>query len=164
MPVPVRVCGCVLICSCLLVGRTYPTHNMSSERCDDHCFKDKKLQNQNVCRSTCNNPNATIYIITGAAGSAEMHSPFDLATPTYTAYRSNTFGYSRFLVHNSTHAQWQQVQTDPNVFTGATTGNSSERSCVHALDQHTRPTVCALRFLEMPTFSVMHTHKQPAVC
>ena len=108
----------------------YTSHESKSEKCDDHCFHDPELKYQKVCRSTCKNPNATIYIVTGAAGSSEMHSPFDLLTPTYTAFRSNTFGYSRFIVHNSTHALWQQVQTDPNVFTKQPSGEKWERSYV----------------------------------
>eukprot|EP01061_Rhynchopus_euleeides_P018628 TRINITY_DN307_c0_g1_i5.p2 TRINITY_DN307_c0_g1~~TRINITY_DN307_c0_g1_i5.p2 ORF type:complete len:567 (+),score=241.54 TRINITY_DN307_c0_g1_i5:50-1702(+) len=63
-----------------------------------------------------NNPNATIYIVSGAAGSIEMHTPFKEDQPSWCAYRSNTFGYTRFLVSNSTHLHIQQVQTDPSKF------------------------------------------------
>lgn len=61
-------------------------------------------------------PAATIYIVTGAAGSPEMHEAFDNNPPSWSAFRSNTFGYSRALVHNATHLRWQQVQTDPTLF------------------------------------------------
>jgi len=77
--------------------RTFPLYNGSSDR-------------SNV------NPKATIYIVTGAAGSQEMHEGFDKDPPSWSAFRSNTFGYSRALVHNHTHLQWQQVQTDPTLF------------------------------------------------
>lgn len=58
-------------------------------------------------------PNATIYIVTGAAGCSELHEPFTRDQPPRSAFRSNTFGYSRFIVHNHTHVHWQQVITDP---------------------------------------------------
>ena len=61
-------------------------------------------------------PKATIYIVSGAAGSREMHEGFTKFQPPWSAFRSNTFGYSRMLVHNSTHVRWQQVQTDPTLF------------------------------------------------
>ena len=62
------------------------------------------------------NPNATIYIVTGCAGSREMHSPFGNPAPAWSAFRSNSFGYTRLLVHNATHAHIQQVSTDPTTF------------------------------------------------
>ena len=36
------------------------------------------------------NPPSTIYIVTGAAGSPEMHEGFDNKQPTWSAFRSNT--------------------------------------------------------------------------
>eukprot|EP00040_Diaphanoeca_grandis_P037041 m.239430 g.239430 ORF g.239430 m.239430 type:complete len:515 (+) comp33745_c3_seq3:1506-3050(+) len=77
--------------------RTYPLYQGQSDR-------------SNI------NPKATIYIVTGAAGSPEMHEAFDKDPPSWSAFRSNSFGYSRALVHNATHLQWQQVQTDPTLF------------------------------------------------
>eukprot|EP01052_Picozoa_sp_SAG31_P022198 SAG31_NODE_1754_length_7344_cov_20.426639_4_plen_240_part_00 len=61
-------------------------------------------------------PNATIYIVTGSAGCQEMHEPFTKEQPPRSAFRSNTFGYSKLVVHNSTHARWQQIMTDPTYF------------------------------------------------
>merc|ERR1712048_1462068 len=61
-------------------------------------------------------PNAPIYIVSGAAGSREMHEPFTREQPSWSAFRSNTFGYSIFWAHNATHVHWQQVQTDPTSF------------------------------------------------
>jgi hypothetical protein len=58
-------------------------------------------------------PKAPIYIVSGAAGSREMHEPFDRPQPSWSAFRSNTFGYSVATIHNATHLHWQQVQTDP---------------------------------------------------
>ena len=58
-------------------------------------------------------PKATIYIVTGAAGCAELHEPFTRPQPPQSAFRSNNFGYSRMIVHNHTHLRWQQVITDP---------------------------------------------------
>ena len=62
------------------------------------------------------NPNATIYFVTGAAGSKEMHTPFTKDQPGWSAFRSNTFGYTRMYVHNSSHIHFQQVRTDPDKF------------------------------------------------
>ena len=58
-------------------------------------------------------PKAPIYIVTGAAGCTELHEPFTRKQPGRSAFRSNNFGYSRFIVHNRTHAHWQQVIMDP---------------------------------------------------
>jgi hypothetical protein len=64
-------------------------------------------------------PKAPIYIITGAAGCSELHEPFTRPQPARSAFRSNNFGYSRFIIHNSSHARWQQVIMDPgNITTG----------------------------------------------
>eukprot|EP01060_Flectonema_neradi_P029793 TRINITY_DN41_c0_g1_i2.p1 TRINITY_DN41_c0_g1~~TRINITY_DN41_c0_g1_i2.p1 ORF type:complete len:536 (+),score=134.08 TRINITY_DN41_c0_g1_i2:49-1656(+) len=72
-------------------------------------YKDKSQTN-------FTNPTATIYVVTGAAGSHEMHTPFDIKQPSWSAFRSDTFGYSRMIVHNASHIHWQQVQTDPADF------------------------------------------------
>ena len=77
--------------------RTYPVFKSKSDR-------------SNV------NPKATIYVVSGAAGSQEMHEPFTKPQPEWSAFRSNSFSYSRVLVHNYTHLHWQQVQTDPTLF------------------------------------------------
>jgi len=77
--------------------RSYPVYQAKSDR-------------SNV------NPKATIYIVSGSAGNTEMHEPFTRIQPTWSAYRSNTFGYSRMFVHNATHLHWQQIQTDPTDF------------------------------------------------
>ena len=77
--------------------RTYPVFESKSDR-------------SNV------NPKATIYVVSGAAGSQEMHEPFTKPQPEWSAFRSNSFSYSRVLVHNYTHLHWQQVQTDPTLF------------------------------------------------
>jgi len=61
-------------------------------------------------------PTAPIYIVSGAAGSREMHEPFTRAQPSWSAFRSNTFGYSVFWAHNATHVHWQQISTDPTSF------------------------------------------------
>lgn len=82
-------------------------------------------------------PAATVYIVTGCAGDSENHEPFTRAQPSYSAFRSNTYGYSRMCVavnarwrlclpishdlsralprrtfYNATHMLWEQVQTD----------------------------------------------------
>ncbi len=62
--------------SCGSYERSFPVYNQLSE-------------------SSYVDPNATIYIVTGAAGSQEMHESFSKTPPTWSAFRSNTFGYSR---------------------------------------------------------------------
>ncbi len=66
------------------------------------------------------NPTAPIYIIEGCAGDVEHHEPFTRPQPPYSAYRSNTYGYGRMTVYNSTTLLWEQVQTDDEF--PATTG------------------------------------------
>ena len=61
-------------------------------------------------------PKATIYIVTGAAGCQEMHEPFTRPQPPRSAFRSNTFGYSRMFIYNATHIHWEQIVTDPTYF------------------------------------------------
>jgi hypothetical protein len=58
-------------------------------------------------------PKATIYVVTGAAGCSEMHEPFTKPQPPRSAFRSNTFGYSKMFIYNATHIHWQQIITDP---------------------------------------------------
>ena len=38
-----------------------------------------------------------------------MHEGFTRLAPSWSAFRSNTFGYSRMVVHNASHLHWQQV-------------------------------------------------------
>jgi len=61
-------------------------------------------------------PKATIYIVSGAAGNDELHEGFTKEQPSWSAFRSNTFGYSVMEVYNSTHIRLQQIQTDPTAF------------------------------------------------
>jgi len=58
------------------------------------------------------NPAAPVYIVTGDAGNREGHEKFSRAQPKWSAFRSNTFGYSRLTVHNDTHLYWEQIMTD----------------------------------------------------
>jgi hypothetical protein len=58
------------------------------------------------------NPSAPVYIIEGCAGDIEHHEPFTRPQPHYSAYRSNTFGYARMTIYNSSHLLWEQIQTD----------------------------------------------------
>jgi len=61
-------------------------------------------------------PKAPIYIVTGAAGCKELHEPFTRPQPPRSAFRSNTFGYSKMTIFNHTHIRWQQIMTDPTFF------------------------------------------------
>ena len=57
-------------------------------------------------------PAGPVYIVEGCAGDKENHEPFTRAQPAYSAFRSNTYGYSRMTVFNSSHLLWEQIQTD----------------------------------------------------
>ena len=46
------------------------------------------------------------------AGDKEHHEPFTRNQPPYSAFRSDTYGYSKLTIHNSTHLLWEQRQTD----------------------------------------------------
>ena len=61
---------------------------------------------------------AVADIVTGSAGCQEMHEPFTRAQPARSAFRSNTFGYSKFIVHNASHANWQQPRAGQRFFVG----------------------------------------------
>lgn len=61
-------------------------------------------------------PKAPIYVVSGAAGSREMHEPFTRKQPSWSVFRSNTFGYSVLTAHNATHVHLQYVSTDPTSF------------------------------------------------
>lgn len=58
------------------------------------------------------NAAAPVYIVSGCAGDQEHHEPFTRAQPAYSAFRSNTYGYSRMTFYNASHMLWEQVQTD----------------------------------------------------
>eukprot|EP01063_Lacrimia_lanifica_P022728 TRINITY_DN3024_c2_g1_i1.p1 TRINITY_DN3024_c2_g1~~TRINITY_DN3024_c2_g1_i1.p1 ORF type:complete len:544 (+),score=139.92 TRINITY_DN3024_c2_g1_i1:42-1673(+) len=59
---------------------------------------------------------APMYIVSGGGGCNETATAFDNAQPHWSAFRANTYSYSRMTVHNATHVHWQQVQTDPVSF------------------------------------------------
>lgn len=59
-----------------------------------------------------NNFDATTYIVTGAAGCREGRERLRIQQPKIVAFRTHAFGYSRMTVHNHTHLQWQQINTD----------------------------------------------------
>ena len=60
--------------------------------------------------SLVSDPAASVYVVTGDAGNREGHEPFTMPQPKWSAFRSNTYGYARMEVHNSTHLLWEQVQ------------------------------------------------------
>ena len=54
--------------------------------------------------------------MSGSAGCRELHEPFTRPQPARSAFRSNTFSYSRMTVYNASHLHWEQVMTDPTFF------------------------------------------------
>jgi len=82
----------------------------------EHNYERSYPMHKGKSNKSTKNPTAPMYVVTGAAGSHEMHEPFNRKQPSWSAFRSNSFGYSRFFVYNSTHLHWQQVQTDPTQF------------------------------------------------
>ena len=57
------------------------------------------------------NPRAPVHIITGSAGCQEKHDPW-LPMPEITGFRSNDYGFTRMMAHNSTHLELEQVSID----------------------------------------------------
>ncbi|XP_011176896.2 acid phosphatase type 7 isoform X1 [Zeugodacus cucurbitae] len=60
------------------------------------------------------NPKAPIQIITGSAGCKEQREPFSDTLPSWNAYHSNDYGYTRMKAHNHTHLYFEQVSDDKN--------------------------------------------------
>ncbi|XP_032588765.1 acid phosphatase type 7 isoform X2 [Drosophila mojavensis] len=58
------------------------------------------------------NPRAPIQIITGSAGCNENREPFSKDLPSWNAFHSNDYGYTRLKAHNATHLHFEQVSDD----------------------------------------------------
>jgi len=82
----------------------------------EHDYERSFPMYQNKSDQSNINPKAPIYVVTGAAGSHELHEPFTRPQPEWSAFRSNSFGYSKIKVYNASHLRWQQIQTDPLLF------------------------------------------------
>ena len=52
---------------------------------------------------------APLHIIAGAAGCQEYLDEYDFARYPWSAVTSDSYGYGKFIVHNGTHAEWQQI-------------------------------------------------------
>ena len=52
---------------------------------------------------------APLHIIAGAAGCQEYLDEYDYARYPWSAVTSDSYGYGKFIVHNGTHAEWQQI-------------------------------------------------------
>lgn len=57
------------------------------------------------------NPRAPVHIVVGSAGCQEKVDYFN-PLPSWSAFRSSDYGYSRIKVHNATHLNLQQVSDD----------------------------------------------------
>jgi len=57
-------------------------------------------------------PKATVHITTGSAGCKEEHDPFKPDMPSWSAFRSSDYGYTRMKAWNSTHLYLEQVSDD----------------------------------------------------
>jgi hypothetical protein len=88
--------------------RNYPTFNFTRATDPSSGAPGGNAMNPEVIT----NPTAPIYIIEGCAGDVEHHEPFTRPQPHYSAYRSNTYGYGRMTIYNSSHLLWEQIQTD----------------------------------------------------
>lgn len=58
------------------------------------------------------NPKAPVHIITGSAGCQENHDDFKNNTASWSAFRSNDYGYTRMHIMNKTHLYLEQVSDD----------------------------------------------------
>ena len=50
-----------------------------------------------------------LHVIAGAAGCQESLDEYDALRYPWSAVTSDSYGYGKFLVHNATHAEWQQI-------------------------------------------------------
>eukprot|EP00483_Globobulimina_turgida_P005617 UN05627 len=55
---------------------------------------------------------ATTYIVNGDAGNREGHHKFNAGQPSWSAYRTTTYSFSKFSVYNATHVHLQQITAD----------------------------------------------------
>ena len=59
------------------------------------------------------NMTATTYIVNGDAGNREGHHPINTSeNPSWSAYRTTSYSFTRFDVHNATHIHLQQITAD----------------------------------------------------
>lgn len=58
------------------------------------------------------NPRAPVHVTTGSAGCKERHDDFIRHLPSWTAFRSTDYGYSRLRAINKTHLTMEQVSDD----------------------------------------------------
>nr|CAD7448534.1 unnamed protein product [Timema bartmani] len=61
------------------------------------------------------NPGAPVHVTTGSAGCQENHDMFKKQQPSWSALRSDDYGYSRLKVHNQTHLFMDYVSIDKRV-------------------------------------------------
>ena len=52
---------------------------------------------------------APLHIIAGAAGCQEYLDEFDYLRYPWSAVTSDSYGYGKLIIHNGSHAEWQQI-------------------------------------------------------
>ncbi|EUB58999.1 Iron/zinc purple acid phosphatase-like protein [Echinococcus granulosus] len=92
------------------VDIVFAAHEHSYER----CYPVYKLK---LCPSHGNDPytdpTGPVHIVAGSAGNKESQDPF-LPTPqSWSAFRSDDYGYMRITVHNATYMHLEQVSVKP---------------------------------------------------
>ncbi|KAI8432465.1 hypothetical protein MSG28_004852 [Choristoneura fumiferana] len=55
---------------------------------------------------------APVHVVTGSAGCQEEHSNFNVTRPAWSAFRTEAYGYTRLLAHNTTHLYIEQVDVE----------------------------------------------------
>lgn len=58
------------------------------------------------------NPKAPVHIVTGSAGCKEGREHFNITLPSWSAFRSSDYGYTRMKAYNGTHMYLEQVSDD----------------------------------------------------
>ncbi|GLV35264.1 uncharacterized protein CBL_01586 [Carabus blaptoides fortunei] len=58
------------------------------------------------------NPTAPVHIVTGSAGCKEGREHFNITMPSWSAFRSSDYGYTRMKAYNDTHLYLEQVSDD----------------------------------------------------
>ncbi|XP_045500015.1 acid phosphatase type 7 isoform X1 [Colias croceus] len=73
------------------------------------------LYDQKVYNGTTHpyvNPSAPVHLVTGSAGCQEGRDHFKHSAASWSAFRSQDYGYTKFKAYNATHLNFEQVSVD----------------------------------------------------
>lgn len=85
----------------------FQAHVHNYER-DSPIYKNVTVKSEKDEQNYHFNANAPVYIVSGNAGNHEGHNdPISPTPQDWEIAESNSYGYGRFIVYNSTHAYWE---------------------------------------------------------